>query len=534
MDATGEKIDYRELYEQERRARLAAEARLDHLQQQLDQLTRIVFGSKSERFVPKPLQEEQLRMQLGREIIVEIPSQEESDADTPTSAQVDAKPGKPKKKPATRLAIPAELITKRVVLEPEGITEDDTCIGQEETFQFEYTPQQLDGICYIRPIYRKADVPGEPNLDSDIRIAPLPPEVIRNSLAGASFMANITVEKVADHMPIKRQQTALERMGLKIPYSTLMGFYNKACAMLWPLYEVLKQAVLDCGYIQMDETTIKVLNHDGQGSKGSHRGYFWVGAAPPEKIVFFEYQPGRNQEVPQALLENFKGKLQTDGYECYNTLSKRADIELICCMSHARRYFEQSLKNDRARATHALEVFGMLYDIERKYKGSAPEDRLRARQQQATPIWEEFGRWLEDQAGLLAAGSAIHKAFAYTMRRYKRLSRYMDDPIVEIDNNEIERNLRPAALGRRNFLLCGSDQGARRVALLYSLIGTCKLHGINPVTWMTDVLRKIQAHPKDRLAELLPHRWKELNPELAANQPKVIVERILKKKKRTA
>ncbi|SEN63135.1 IS66 C-terminal element [bacterium A37T11] len=266
----------------------------------------------------------------------------------------------------------------------------------------------------------------------------------------------------------------------------------------------------------------------------THRGYFWVGLAPPENIVFFEYQPGRNQEIPQELLKNFSGVLQSDGYECYNTLSKREDITLCCCLAHARRYFEQSQGNDKVRSTHALNVFGRLYDIEREHKESTPEERLAARQQYAKPTWQEFGRWLEDQVGLLAPGSAIHKAFAYTMRRFKRLSRYMDDGTIKADNNLIENSIRPAALGKKNYMFCGSHEGARRVALLYSLIGTCRMHGINPVTWMTEVLRRISTHPKESIHELLPNHWKELNLELAKNEPLPVIVRVDKSKRRTA
>ncbi|WP_152439805.1 IS66 family transposase, partial [Arcticibacter svalbardensis] len=169
--------------------------------------------------------------------------------------------------------------------------------------------------------------------------------------------------------------------------------------------------------------------------------------------------------------------------------------------------------NDQKRAAYALDVFGQLYDIERDIKDKSSAERKEARQKLAKPIWENFGRWLEENAGLIKENSAIYKAFAYTMKRHKRLSVYMENGMLNIDNNPIESSIRPIALGRRNFLFSGSHDGAQRSAMLYSFMGTCKLHGINPMTWMEDVLKRINTHPSDKIHELLPPNWKKLQEE---------------------
>lgn len=158
-------------------------------------------------------------------------------------------------------------------------------------------------------------------------------------------------------------------------------------------------------------------------------------------------------------------------------------------------------KNDPKLAAYALEVFSHLYDIEREIKDGTADERKKARQELAKPIWADFGRWLEENAGLLNEKSAIYKAFAYTMKRYKRLSVYMENEILNIDHNAIESSIRPIALGRRNFLFSGSHDGAQRSAMLYSFMGTCKLHGINPMVWMVDVLKRINNHPSSKIQD---------------------------------
>lgn len=505
-------IDYKQLYEQTRQENILLREEFKQLRaineqllHRVEQLLKLSFGSKSERYLGKEQMPEQLRLELTPEVVVEVPVTEMAKTEVAKQQELEKK----KKK---HFVIPESLVDEIQEIHPDVIPEGSKCTGSEVSYRLKCSPARLTAKKIIRYKYLLPTPEGDPGLNSKIIIAPLPDEVIKNCMADASLLATLIVEKYCDHLPVYRQMTRFDRAGIKLAHSTLLDWIAKTCSLLQPLYECLKQEVLKSNYLMMDETTMKVMDKTKKGT--THRGYFWAAQAPPKNLVFFEYQPGRNQEVPQELLRDFKGYLQSDGYNCYETLAVNKDITLLCCMAHARRYFLEAEKNDPGRSAYALEVFGRLYDIEREIKDGTADERNNAREKLAKPIWTGFGYWLEENAGLLNEKSAIHKAFAYTMKRYKRLSVYMENELLNIDNNPIESSIRPIALGRRNFLFSGSHDGAQRSAMLYSFMGTCKLHGINPMVWMVDVLKKINNYPSAQIQELLPHKWKKINEHL--------------------
>lgn len=472
-------IDYKQLYEQTRQENIL-------LREEFKQLRAIKVE------VPAP--------QMAK---TEVAKQQESDNE--------------KKK---HFVIPESLVDEIQEIHLDVIPEGSKCTGGEVSYRLKWSPARLAAKKIIRYKYLLPTAAGDPGLTSKIIIAPLPDEVIKNCMADTSILATLLVEKYCDHLPVYRQMTRFDRAGMKLAHSTLLDWVAKTCTLLHPFYEKLKQEVLKSNYLMMDETTMKVIDKDKKGT--THRGYFWAAQAPPAKLVFFEYQPGRNQQVPQELLRDFKGYLQSDGYSCYETLAVNKEITLLCCMAHARRYFLEAEKNDPARAGYALEIFGRLYNIERKIKDKTAQQRKTARQELAKPLWSDFGRWLEENAGMLNEKSAINKAFAYTMKRYKRLSVYMENSTLNIDNNAIEGSIRGIALGRKNYLFCGSHDGAQRSAMLYSFMGTCKLQGINPMVWLVDVLKKINNHPSAQIQELLPHKWKKINEELLESTKELV------------
>jgi len=501
-------IDYKELYEHSRKENILLREEFKQLRlvneqllHRLEQLLKLSFGSKSERYLGKEQSPGQLRLGLIEEVTatVTVP------APVPAEKAKQVQPVQQKKK---HFVIPENIVDEIQELHPDVIPEGSKCTGSEVSYRLKCSPARLTAKKIIRYKYLLPTPAGDPGLTSKIIIAPLPDEVIRNCMADASLLATLIVEKYCDHLPVYRQMTRFDRTGIKLAHSTLLDWIAKTCTLLNPLYDKLKQEVLQSNYLMMDETTMKAMDKSKKST--THRGYFWAAQAPPTKLVFFEYQPGRNQEVPQALLSNYQGYLQSDGYSCYETLAANKEITLLCCMAHARRYFLESEKNDPKRAAYALNVFGQLYDIEREIKDKTISERKQARQELSKPIWVHFGQWLEGNAGMLNEKSAIHKAFAYTMKRYKRLSVYMENGALNIDNNPIEGSIRGIALGRKNFLFCGSQDGAQRSAMLYSFMGTCKLQGINPMVWMVDVLKKINKHPVEKIQNLLPHRWKKL------------------------
>jgi hypothetical protein len=229
------------------------------------------------------------------------------------------------------------------------------------------------------------------------------------------------------------------------------------------------------------------------------------------KIVFFDYQEGRGREGPMQILENFKGYLQTDGYAAYDVFDKRPNITLIHCMAHARRMFNEALDNDYERASYALNKIQKLYTIERisKEAGLNFEELKVVRNKKADPILKGRWLWMQQQYLHVLPKSAIGKALAYSLERWHKLSIYTTDGRLNIDNNPVENSIRPVALGRKNYLFAGSHEPAKRSGMLYSLLGTCKMHGVEPYAWLKDILYKIADHPVNKVHELLPHRYKK-------------------------
>lgn len=243
-------------------------------------------------------------------------------------------------------------------------------------------------------------------------------------------------------------------------------------------------------YLHVDETPIKVLDkgkkahpNGSSGRSQTHRGYYWVYQNSIKKIVLFDYQQGRGREGPISVLENFQGYLQTDGYAAYEIFDKRSGITLLHCMAHARRMFSEALQNDRDRAEYALAQIGKLYAIERQCKEQSLDfeaiDALR--KEKSVPVLESLGVWMKQQYMEVTPKSAIGKALAYSIERWKRLSLYATKGMLAIDNNPVENSIRPVAVGRKNYLFAGSHEAAQRSAMLYSLLGTCKCMASNRI-----------------------------------------------------
>ncbi len=273
------------------------------------------------------------------------------------------------------------------------------------------------------------------------------------------------------------------------------------------MYDAIKKEVLASDYLHADETPIKVLDKDKKGE--THRGYFWVYHNSLQDTVLFDYQPGRSREGPSELLKDFRGHLQTDGYAAYSIFDTQKDITLLHCMAHARRKFVEARSNDQARADYVLDQIQQLYAIERKAADEQlPEaDIFALRQEKALPILEALGKRMQQAYVEVLPKSAIGMALAYSIQRWSRLTVYATDGKLNIDNNPVENCIRPVAVGRKNYLFAGSHEAAQRSAMLYSLLGTCKLQDVNPFDWLRKVLKVIPAHPVNKIQQLLPNRW---------------------------
>ena len=460
------------------------------LKEELAQLKRMLFGSKRERFIPSDSAQQSL---FETQTPVEGPHKQ-----TITyQRNQTAKKGK-----AKRLLLPESLPRKEQTLEPEGI-DPQACIkiGEKVSEVLEYTPGKLYVTKTVRPIYKQAD--------EKIIVADLPTPVIPNGNAGASLLSYLLVSKFIDHLPFYRQVQIFKRDGMKIPESTISGWFKKSCDLLQPLYELMVDQIQSTDYIQADESPIPVLSKQKPGS--THKGYQWVFLLPKQKMVVFEYHQSREKSVPQEILKGFKGCVQTDGYAGYDQVGNREDITRIGCMAHARRKFEVALDNDKALATIAMEMFQKLYAIERKAREEQLDKQATYtfRQQESVPVLNALKAFLDEHYPKVLPKSSIGKALTYSLNQWKYLIRYAENGDWYIDNNQVENKLRPLALGRKNYLFAGSHQAAQQAAMMYSFFGTCKLNDINPLEWLIDTLRKIPDHKLSKLHELLP--LKKLN-----------------------
>jgi len=479
--------DYKTLYEQ-------SQLRIIALEQQLQQLQKMIFGSRHERFVPATSNNPQLSLDIQTEPVgARIITETQKITYTRNKIVEDKAVQHP-----GRMKLPEDLRREEIIIEPNDDTTGCKKMGEEITEVLEYQPGELYVKQYKRIKYAKPDNAG-------VLIGDLPVRPIEKAMAGEGLLAQIVIDKYVDHLPLHRQMQRFERSGVKLAYSTLTDWVSGTCELIAPLFEALKADVLKNHYLHVDETPIKVLDKDKKGQ--THRGYYWVYQDSINKTVFFDYQEGRGREGPLGILENFTGYLQTDGYAGYDIFDKKENITLIHCMAHARRMFNEALDNDHERATYVLEEMQMLYTIERISKESNLnfEELKVVRCAKAAPILKALGLWMQQQYVQVLPKSAIGKALAYSIERWNKLSIYITDGRLKIDNNPVENSIRPVALGRKNYLFAGSHEAAKRSGMLYSLLGTCKMHNIEPYTWLKEVLQIIPQHPVNRVKELLPH-----------------------------
>lgn len=489
-------VDYKVLCEQKDEQIAGLNYQIASLSLQLDKLKKMIFGSRQERFVPEGTAT-QLCLDLQTEVIAEITltgSQKIEYTRTTTTLTEN------KKEHPGRTKLPEHLERRQTIIEPAEDISLCKKIGEEITEELEYEAGKLYVNKIIRPKYAKPDNEG-------ILTAPMIERPLPKAIAGAGLLASIVIDKYVDHLPLYRQMERFKREGIIIAYSTITDWISNTCKLISPLYDCLKQLVLSADYLHADESPIKVLDKDKKGS--AHKGYFWVYQNSPQRMVLFDYQPGRDKQHPQQMLKDFKGYLQTDGYPVYNYFKQKEGITVLHCMAHARRMFFEAMQNDQTRAQYALAQFGLLYDIERKAKiQSLPANALmHLRQREALPVLLSFEQWMKQQYIKVPPKSAIAKALQYSLERWKELNVYTTDGRLNIDNNPVENSIRPVAVGRKNYLFAGSHEAAQRSAMLYSLLGTCKLHNINPFIWLKDVVTRLSAHPINKIDRLLPQNW---------------------------
>ena len=486
----------------------------DKIRQLTDQLAwyrRKFWSASSERFVPQDPNQRKIDFD-GLEL---LPEEEESarEADQELSAYERSKPKK-KKKQAVRLPLPEDLRREEEVIEPDGVDESWVRIGEEVTELLEHKPGELYVRRIVRPKYAIKPAQQQAEEKTGIRIASLPLMPLPRSNAGASLLAELLINKYQYHLPFHRQIAIFKLIGVSLPASTINGWFQGGCDLLRALYHRLRELVLSSDYIQVDESTVPVINSEKHKTV---KAYLWMVRSVPKNMVFFHYDKGsRAQKVIVNLLKNFQGAIQTDGYAAYSIYEQKKGVLLLGCWAHARRKFEESLKEDKAGAEYALAQIGKIYRVEEMATEQQLNDEQRAelRKKLAYPILCAFEKWIANYYPKVLPKGRMGKALSYTYSIFHRLTRYHLDGRYKPDNNLAENAIRPLALGRKNYLFCGNHDAAENAAVIYSLLGCCKANDVNPRKWMTDVLTRIPTYNNDYsldLADLLPHNWKQSN-----------------------
>ena len=343
-----------------------------------------------------------------------------------------------------------------------------------------------------------------------IKTAPLPVQPIPKSMASPGLLAHITVSKYQDALPLYRQETILNRIGIELGRATLASWMIKVGVLVQPLINLMRDRLLEYDIAQMDETPVQVLKEEGRPAQS--KSYLWVqrGGPPDGRVILYDYDPSRGGAVPQRLLAGYAGYLQTDGYEGYNAVVATQGLKSLGCMAHARRRFDEAVKAQgkhkrRGKAWRGLSLIRKLYRIEKAARGLTPDARYAYRREHARPVLDEIRAWLDVALAQVPPKNATGKALHYLHTQWDKLTRYLDDGRLEIDNNRCENAIRPFVMGRKVWLFSDSVAGVNASANLYSLIETAKAHGLEPYAYLREVFTKLPAATSvETIEALLP------------------------------
>ena len=483
-------------------------SQIDELKRQVEWFKRQMFGRKSERFAPA---NDAQQMHLG-EVVGELPvPPERPDAGTHVPANKRRKPREDFADDGVGASffdetkVPVETI---VVSSPEaqGLSpEQYEVIGEKVSHRLAQRPGSFVVLKYVRPVIKRRDT-------QTLHCASAPVGIIEGSRADVSFIVGVVLDKFRWHLPLYRQHQRLVDAGFNLSRPWLTQLVQQAAQLLEPIYEAQLDSIRAGHVITMDETPIKA----GQAGGGKMKAtFFWPVYGDHDEVCFPHFESRRHEHVEQALgLSRAPGTvLLSDGYEAYASYAKKTGIKNAQCWAHSRRAFFEAQDAEPAGAAEALRQIGVLYEIEeaiRDKKLSGEAKRL-YRLTHSKPCVEKFFAWVDKQferQGLLPS-NPLTKALAYVHDRRTGLEIVLEDPDVPIDTNHIERALRPIPMGKKNWMFCWTEVGARHAGIVQSLIATCRLHGVDPYTYLVDVLQRVGQHPASRVAELTPRLWKQ-------------------------
>jgi transposase len=470
------------------------QSRIDQLTHEVSVLRRQQFGRRSEQ-----LNNEQMSL-LDEAIDADLAAIEiELEQLEPTRKRQHEQP--------KRAPLPQQLPRIDIHHEPDSTVCQCGCervrIGEDISEKLDYAPGVFTVERHIRGKWVCR------NCETLIQ-ASVPAHVIDKGIPTTGLLASVLVSKFADHLPLYRQEQIYARAGLAIPRSTLGAWVGTCGAQLQPLVDALHREILQQGVLHADETPVQMLS-PGKGK--THRAYLWA-YTPTQfsslRAVVYDFAASRAGEHARTFLNEWHGKLVCDDYGGYKA-SFLQGITEIGCAAHARRkFFELHANHSSQVAEQALPFFTELYNIERDAAALDIEARHRLRQSRAKPVCDALYEWMVAQRKLVSAGSAIAKALDYSLKRWQALTRYLDDGHVPIDNNWVENQIRPWAIGRANWLFAGSLRAGQRAAAIMSLIRSAQLNGHEPHAYLKDILTRLPTHRASDIAALLPHNWRPL------------------------
>jgi transposase len=487
------------------------ETQINLLHEQIRHLRSKLFGRKTEKYI-----------EGGPEQIALFDEVEQAACSDEDQGSGEIAVSAHKRKKRGRKPLPDDLPRIEVVHDlPE---EEKVCacgcrltkIGEEVAEKLDYIPAKLQVIRHIRYKYACKGCQGVDSDDGAVKIAPPPVQIIPKGIATAGLLAQILVSKFCDALPFYRQEKIFDRLGIEIPRATMANWAIKIFEQCRPLMELLRSEILSGPLVNIDETTVQVLKEPGRAN--TTQSYMWIfrGGPPDKPALVYQYHPSRGGEVPRDYLRGYKGYIQTDGYSAYDALGGQKGIVHIGCWAHVRRKFHEVVQ---ARQKHrrqnsktgsgdlALKYIKKLYMIESVAKQqNLSADQIRSlRQEQATPILDEFKGWLEKRFVQTPPKGLLGKAIAYALHQWPRLIIYLEDGQLRPDNNLAENAIRPFVVGRKNWLFSGHPRGANASACLYSLIETAKANGLEPYLYFRFLFDRLPfADSDDDFKSLLP------------------------------
>jgi transposase len=469
------------------------QATIDKLTHENAILKRLKFAAQSERFSAE------------QRSLLEETLDEDLQAVNDEIEQLNPAEKAPKvKQQPKRQPLPANLPRTDIHHEPDSTTCQCGCqlkrIGEDVAEKLDYVPGVFSVERHIRGKWACAQC-------ETLTQAPMGAHVIDKGIPTTGLLAQVLVAKFADHLPLYRQEAIFGRAGLAIPRSTLGAWVGSCGVQLQPLVDALKAEILRHSVVHADETPVQMLK---PGNGKTHRAYLWAyaaGAFEDTKAVVYDFCDSRAGENAKVFLGDWRGSLVCDDFSGYKQLMTQGVTE-VGCLAHARRKFFDLHASNKSQIAHsALEQIARIYDIEREIKELAPDERQLIRLEKTKPLLDALHQWMILNRHKITDGSATAKALDYSLRRWGALTRFVYDGQLPIDNNHIENQIRPIAIGRNNWLFAGSLRAGKRGAAIMSLIQSAKLNGHDPYAYLKDVLTRLPTQRNSMIGELLPHRW---------------------------